>query len=517
MRPTQARESLWLDELHTAWVVAGEWDEIPQRAKAGNQSPLYFYVVSAVTNRLGMTELALRLASILAGAALAPLSFLLVRRWSGSMAGAIAAGAIALVDRDFLFYATEARVYAMLQVLALIRLAVFVELQTAPSAARRAAYIVLAAVMLHLHYTTALLLIGEAACVAALTWRRWRRRLSDAPAGPPSAGGAGASLRSAASHPSALRYRPRLFLTDAFLVLLLFLPAAPHAWEVFQRRENWARFVALPTWEQLASERFVRRAAPLAWYFTPALACLGLGWFARRNRADGKPAPTPADGLLLVAVWIAAPVAAAWLLSVTDIARLFLYRYLIASAAAAPLVAGLLCAACPTRRWRAVAAIATIAAALAYATPSYYTQFSRDQRLTADRDENWRGAVAYLSSRDDRLPLLLYAGLIETQSYASSPDPVLRAYCVFPVNANYRLNGDRLVLPLTSLAAASSETCRATADRGGAWLLLRVPASNASSAVARSERLAESCGLQASVVEVKNFGGVTVVRMEVER
>jgi hypothetical protein len=300
-------------------------------------------------------------------------------------------------------------------------------------------------------------------------------------------------------------------------MLLLLLPAAPHAWEVFQRRENWASFVVLPTLEQLSSDRFARRAAPLAWYFAPALVCVFLSHLDRRRRAFHNQAPEFQAPLFLLIVWIAAPVAAAWLLSVTDVTRIFLYRYLIASAAAAPLVAGLLCAACPTRLWRAIAAAGTVAAAVGCVAPDYLHQLARDRRLIADRDENWRSAVAHLRGQDDQLSVLLYAGLIETKDYAASPDPVLRAYCIFPLNAIYWIDGDRPVLPLTSLAALPAETCRTIDEQGGAWMLLRVPAPNVPAAVVRCERLVQSCVTRARVIESKSFGGVTVVRIERER
>ena len=35
----QISESLWLDELHTSWVVSDTFDAIPRRAGIGNQCP----------------------------------------------------------------------------------------------------------------------------------------------------------------------------------------------------------------------------------------------------------------------------------------------------------------------------------------------------------------------------------------------------------------------------------------------------------------------------------------------
>ncbi len=33
------QQSLWIDELHTAWVSTGPWSEVTARAAAGNQTP----------------------------------------------------------------------------------------------------------------------------------------------------------------------------------------------------------------------------------------------------------------------------------------------------------------------------------------------------------------------------------------------------------------------------------------------------------------------------------------------
>jgi mannosyltransferase len=504
MRLAQAGESLWVDELHTAWAVAGGVDELAARAKAGNQPPLYFYLVRGATRLFGMNEAALRLPSILAGAALVPFSFALVRRWSGSNWAALAAAAIAAVDRDFLFYATEARVYAVLQLLALLRLAVFVRLLAASSGRLRLAYIAVSALMFHLHYTTALLWVGEAACVTLVGCGR--RRRNGAPA-------------DAADDPGF--YAASSFLRDSLVIVALVLPAAPHLAEVFQRRENWAGFIPAPTLEQLATEPYAGRIAPWACYLAPPAVCLLLSILTHRrsHRRDDEPARGLNRVLLVTATWIAVPILAAWLLSVTDIARVFLYRYLIGSAAAAPLVAGLLCGLGATKIWRSIAAIAAISAAIGCTAPEYAARFAAESRFLADRNEDWRSAIAHINSRDDRLPVLLYAGLIETKSYAASPDPLLRAYCVLPATAIYDLGADRrTLLPLTSLGAPlSSEQCQPLTAQQGAWLLLRVPPLQSAAAVRRSVRLAAACGAPMRVVELETFGGVAAARIDLAR
>src|SRR4029450_12630534 len=66
MRVWQARESLWLDELHTAWCALGTLAQVAPRATIGNQSPLFFWCEWLLVQSFGPSELTVRLPSILA-------------------------------------------------------------------------------------------------------------------------------------------------------------------------------------------------------------------------------------------------------------------------------------------------------------------------------------------------------------------------------------------------------------------------------------------------------------------
>ena len=44
LRARHMSEPLWVDEMHTAWVVEDSLADVADRAAVGNQGPLYFYV-----------------------------------------------------------------------------------------------------------------------------------------------------------------------------------------------------------------------------------------------------------------------------------------------------------------------------------------------------------------------------------------------------------------------------------------------------------------------------------------
>ena len=76
------------------------------------------------------------------------------------MAGLVAAGLIA-VDPLSIFYATEARPYALLQLLAVMHVGLTAEIVTRPNLAVCLGWVFVGAAPFHLHYTAALLLATE--------------------------------------------------------------------------------------------------------------------------------------------------------------------------------------------------------------------------------------------------------------------------------------------------------------------------------------------------------------------
>ena len=80
LRLLQVHESLWLDELHTAWTVCDGWGQITSRAGLGNHPPTYFFMAWVSVQALGLSEYALRLPSAVAGVALVVLASVAVQR-----------------------------------------------------------------------------------------------------------------------------------------------------------------------------------------------------------------------------------------------------------------------------------------------------------------------------------------------------------------------------------------------------------------------------------------------------
>ena len=117
LRCQSLQDPVWVDELHTAWTVSGQFHEVAQRAALGNQSPLYFWLVHPVHQVCGQNEFSLRLVSLTSSILLLLTIPWVVHRLTGSLLSGCLSVALAAFDDQFLFYAVEARPYASVQLI----------------------------------------------------------------------------------------------------------------------------------------------------------------------------------------------------------------------------------------------------------------------------------------------------------------------------------------------------------------------------------------------------------------
>ncbi|MEX0818129.1 MAG: glycosyltransferase family 39 protein, partial [Pirellulaceae bacterium] len=465
----------WLDELHSAWVVSSGLSEIAARAQVGNQSPLYFYLPWATTSLFGMSEWSLRLPSLVAGVGLVMLAYGLAYEFTRSRLAAIACATLAAVDHNFLFYATETRPYAWVQLVAAIQLYFFWQLQDGASVGRRIAFVASNVLLFYLHYTAILLVAGEV--VYLLTRSRYARPRSDR-----------------------TQYTFSMLVIDLLCMAVMMIPAAVHVLDVGSRREAWSSFISrtsltLPVhWFSLISYGAV-----------PAMICVGR--VARRRlwgdlderSFEWRPA-------YLLACWLCMPLAIAWILTIMKVVPLYLGRYVIGAALAPVLFAGLCVGAFGARSSRAI--VAGVIIAYAVYSSGMIEQVRYDGRLFGDRVENWRDAVAFVNDdpRSD-VPVFVRSGLLEADRLATDESELLREYCVSPVTSIYKIeDAAREIRPLTTSDAGrlTSKDVQQIEKSGAAWFIIN---GNAATTERCRTRVLDSL-TNAVVLDERQFGNV---------
>jgi mannosyltransferase len=444
MRLWQSRESLWLDELHTGWCAVGSFAEVVPRALAGNQSPLFFWLEWLLVQLLGPSEFALRLPSLIAGTLLGVALYAAMVRWTGEPWLGVLAAWLVAVDPRQIFYATEARPYALVQLLAVLHVMLLVELIQRPSLLRRTLFVAGAVLLFHLHYTAGLLLAAELAVY--LLWR--------------------------SIHQEPLLYGGKSLTLDLFFIAAFCVPALGNLQAIYGRRTNWAAFVT----QQPATE--ILDIWPAGWAALLALIFADRLVIPRKAGGSLRSTPaTPASELppLAVLLWLLVPLAIAWFLTATDTARLLFRRYVVVSASAATLLTVLCLRMVPFRSLQVVLGIGI--AAFGLRSSFLVEQYRLDRRFIADRPDDWRGAIAHFNAapNHDRYPVLVRSWLIEADGLHSAPSRELVDYCLYPVHSLYAIDAARsrlIPLPRSNAGQIDADTVRQIREAGGAWLIL---------------------------------------------
>ncbi|MBI3831968.1 MAG: glycosyltransferase family 39 protein [Planctomycetes bacterium] len=384
-------ESFWLDEFFTLDIArepsaAAVWSRMHEEL----QPPLYFILAHFSVALCGADEFALRLPSALGGILTVPLVFLVAQRLYTHREGLLAAGFTAILLQP-IAYSQEARNYALVVMLTLAATACWLPLMEGLFAAKRLrpgpaiGYALLAAASCYTHYF-GLLLIGCQCGFACLYACLKRARLATV-----------------------------LLLYG--LVLLAYLPWLPSFLHHFGRSKDFEdSFLKRPKLEDL--EKFYRflfndtrylLAFALLLYLALLFIALKSARAAAPKSADAaSPAPGGSGGNtswlrrfldapgLLLAFWLAAPVALMWVKSQFGV-PLFVFRYLlIVMPAAYILLARALCR-LPlpaARQYLYAAALGLVMLWHLFCVRAYYGAAQKAQV---------RDAAAYIAAHEPRL------------------------------------------------------------------------------------------------------------------
>ena len=479
LRWPQINESLWLDELHTAWCVSGNWGEIHQRAQIGNHSPLYFFLPRLTTQCLGLNEIALRLPSLIAGLLLVAVGGLLVWRWTESSAAAFLCAMLIAVDPVCIFYSQEARPYAWLQLCALCHLAVVAELSRSSSLRLRVAFILGALTLIYLHYTAALFVFAEAVFLVGVAYSR-------------------------RSNPS---FSFRNLVTDFVVIAVCCIPAVIHARAIMQHGNAWKSFVPDPSLVGLVQQS--RLHTYLLWPLVGAVAAQ----FFESTRS--KPAMQRShSALCLVATVFVLPWVIAWCVTEMNLSQVLFRRYLLPSYVAGLALASLLCASMCCAWLRGGVAVLTVGMSLW--SSGIVQHYSVDGKIHHDRQQDWRSAVQFINehAKVDSDTVLVRGGFLEADRLIHLHSTLFEDYNLAPVNNIYRLKIKARPVPTSPENWATSlENELNSSLSSGRWIAFN------GSAARREEFLSfvrQQLGARLSNTRFefqREFGDVMVVRM----
>lgn len=404
------RPALWADEYGTWWAVAeGSWREVVDRVvHVQGQSPLYYLIVKVATDVLGAGPFALRLPSIAFGIATVALAYPLgVAMFRRRHAGLFTVAVFAL-STPLIWYAQEARPYALALLCTVISLLCYLRLLSSGAPRWAVGYVVATAAAFYAHYVFAFVVVIQVAHLCAVRGRTWLAR-------------------------------PQWPLTLLALGLLG-LPALPQLVHLFGRRTD-LDWVPPVTWSMVLH-------VVAAYLDFPLLIVLGLGVVVLGLGADWRERLSDRCALPLLAVWLVLPVVAFSGAKLALGVTLLFDRYLLFMLPAGLLVAVALADLGRRDGWRRLVPFALL---LSFSlTWNLVPAFQRTGGFSDRYDDDWAGAVASLERVARPGDVVLYGTAFVEADQLGRPatDPRLLSFIQAPLAANMRTRDPYVLLGL---------------------------------------------------------------------
>lgn len=474
-------QSLWIDELHTAWACSGPWEQVIPRAATGNQTPIYFAWQWRLSRTFGQSEDSLRITSLVAWfgslALLAAVIHKIVRRTKHS--GLWWLVCLAALDRQQIFFATEARPYMVMSLVVLLGWLVLDSCLAAKIVKVRTiiawqAWVACCAAAIWLQPTAVLFVAAQ------FVWAAWR-----------------------------VGWRWSIQIPILLAMVLLIGVTWPMRYVLepaWHSRQAWTGFAADLHWQNVLRQLpIVVVAVPgaIAWLLGRAFSTdkqprIGL---ERGDRAD----PAELNQGMYFTAW-SLPLAIVILVTALEIAPLMHARYLFA--ATLPLTLWTATMLGRLSSGRIVTGLALGMLLLQSVQQGSLPAWLAGRLPVVERGEQWREAIHQMYRQSgDKSPLQIYcaSNLIEgSRADFLDGDKLRKEYLALPLHSLYRVPERAQIVPLLNDPRGWSAVISSQREPGAVrWLLVRA------SKAGLAKRLQLS-GLQA--LEQLDFGAVQLVR-----
>ena len=426
--------SFWLDETATVWAIGGSFHDLIghiQVFKLFPQMPLYVMIAWLWSRVAGMSEVALRLPSVVTASLSAYLLYRLGRRLIGQTAATYSL-ILLLSISSFSFAATDARQYSWALLLLVIT---FYELQRWVETGRILHLIlhgVASGLTLHFCYFFGAALAAQAVFVLIGLSRRW------------------------------FSLSPGLILSPVLAIIIL-IPLAPLI-RAYLAAGALHMFAARPSWTDLGV-----MLAPPRWMIaivlaTVLLAILGRYRFSFSTHSDNRK-------LTFVVCWALVPTFLLFLYSILSSGSVWVPRYLLGPAPGMALLGGYALSILQPVAWRLLTI--SILVVISFAT-------SGTHLVTAHFPENWRAGLARVrevSAKYPDAPVLIGSGYVESGRLPLPATSEELDWMLSPLTA-YPIGTSATMLPfeITSANSTYIQSTMETAARSPRVIAL-IPAS----------------------------------------
>ena len=449
LRLPSCYESLWLDELHSAWIVADGVGNVYQRSVLGHQSPCYYLQLWAWKQVLGDSELMLRLNSVLSLAIGCSIITYGITKWTSSSLAGLVSGLILAVEKNSLFFGTELRPFALVILFSSLAIILFLQLLSSDSRHQRPrtwGWLIVTVLLSTICQPTSLGVLGWLPLGLCTIWL----------------------IRNPSEFRRITWVDTALIVVSALAMLMLWQMTLGQSWA---EKSMWGSFATATHWQQIWT----------IWDW-PSLLLIPLillllipildNMINSCKQSDPKGGPT-LIGLVFLAILPLLATTVYWCLSSLEIVPIWHRRYFIA---VLPILACFSGSCIGYIENRIAGTKKSTLIGLAFAILFCLEVQQRTWRrlrlypvALVTRGEDWRAAIEWLQRESEPESLILLdSGLIEGQSWITPQlfeieNTAKLEYLCFPLRGPYQLNRETIPVgpsfqPVKSLATGKRPT-----------------------------------------------------------
>jgi uncharacterized membrane protein len=164
---------MWFDETYTLLIANMGISDSIRALVADGVHPPFYYLLQRIFLLFGESETTLRLLSVLMGTLAVPLLFYVGKRWVGQWTGIVASSFLALSPLH-IWYAQEARMYALLVTMAIAIMFFYHQVISGRNLANKLSYILLSALAYLTHYFALMFPVIQLLHISRHLKRYWR-------------------------------------------------------------------------------------------------------------------------------------------------------------------------------------------------------------------------------------------------------------------------------------------------------------------------------------------------------
>lgn len=434
LRIVQINRSFWMDEITTSWVIGGTFLDIFKRCWINNLSPLYYTIIYMSKVVFGYSEFSLRIPGLMAGILSIPVIYLISHELTKSKILSLFCAFLSSIDYMLIFYSLDVRPYSLVIFFSLVHIYILLIFLRKNDRIYYSFILgLISGITILLHYTSVVFCFFE--FIFTLIYLRREKRLH--------------------------KKNSYALIIWAAIPIAMLIPFLPHIKYLLSNNGTLGSFIE--------KKDIFSTLILLPHFASYILLPLVISFIIEYAISSEDKIQNDVDkfSIILILSWYFIPILTNWILTETNIATIYLDRYLC-YIIPAPIIGSMLALKFLKKQAAKLSFAALVIVLSTYHVYSYVykIEFSHPNIKTIKHQYNekttynpygWKDSIGKINNLHNHFnKIYVYSGLVESNMLRKGNKygkDLLRSYLLAPVDSIYKLKNSYLKIaePISSI------------------------------------------------------------------